>query len=102
MGTVFHSILMRERGWYELEHQISTRAWLQKFKDGERPPLSREVIESPDPSIQALRAALSMCNIYEPAERKSSREVEAFLTAKLEEIDPGRLQAWGVRRREVA
>ena len=92
LGTVFHAILMRERPWYELR----TVTLLKRLLKGERPPLSEEIVNSQGPSTMALRDAIQLCNKYLPVNRATARQVETFLKQRLEEIDPGRLQSWGV------
>jgi hypothetical protein len=52
---------------------------------------------SNDPIDLALRSAMERCLIYNVTERATARQVETFLKAQLELIDPGRLEAWGVK-----
>jgi len=63
-------------------------------KKGERPSIYKDIWNSPDPVIQALKEAMIMCHEQSATERASAREVEVFLKKKLEEFDPGRLNEW--------
>jgi hypothetical protein len=66
------------------------------IKKGKRPILFPDVANSTDPIDQTLLAAMEMCFHQNPAERATARQVETFLKDKLRELDPGRLEAWGI------
>jgi hypothetical protein len=79
---------------------MSEKTVKKRVKKGEQPiPVDiHGVWNSTDPIDQALKAAMEMCFIFNVTERATARQVETFLKRKLEEIDPGRLEAWGVSR----
>lgn len=57
-----------------------------KCRRGERLPLDREIRESQDPSIVAIRSALSHCWIHDPEERATSKRIRDHLRAALKNI----------------
>jgi hypothetical protein len=93
-GNILYTLLTLE----EVFHGVSDKKARKRVKNGERPiPKDiHKVWNSSDPIDMALEAAMNMCLIADITERATARQVEAFLMRKLEEIDPGRLRAWGV------
>jgi hypothetical protein len=83
----------------EVFQGLSEKKVKKRVKKGERPvPVDTHgVWDSSDPIDKALKAAMEMCLIKDIAERATARQVETFLKRKLQEIDPGRLEAWGVK-----
>lgn len=75
-------------------HGVKEKNAKKRVKKGGRPPLYADIVNSTDPIDVALRTAMYMCHEQEVAERASSRKVETYLKEQLEEIDPGRLDAW--------
>jgi serine/threonine protein kinase len=98
-GNILYTLLTLEKPFYD----ISTEDAQELVIDGKRPrPSSKFGNDNPavqmwtsnDPIDLALRSAMDMCLIYNITKRASARQVETFLKAELEQIDPGRLQAW--------
>jgi hypothetical protein len=65
-------------------------------KEGQRPSFYADIWNSTDPVEEALRDVMFMCHEQEPKDRSTARQVEDQLKAKLRELDPGRLEQWGV------
>jgi hypothetical protein len=83
----------------EVFQGVSDKKAQKRVKRGERPiPKDIHGIWNSSDSIdKALKAAMKMCLVTDISERATARQVETFLKRKLEEIDPGRLKAWGVK-----
>ena len=90
LGNTFYMLLQQEWPFTG----IKSKKAHSLVKKGERPSIYKDVWNSPDPIIQALKEAMIMCHEQDPTERSSAREVEVFLKKKLEEFDPGRLKEW--------
>jgi hypothetical protein len=74
----------------------STKHARHAVKHGRRPHLSEGILNSTDASIVAMREAMALCHVEDPNTRASARQVQVFLMARLEMINPARLREWGV------
>ena len=90
LGNIFYILLMDE---WPFKGVQSNRAQ-EKIAAGERSRLYRDIYESTDPIIVALKTAMMMCHEQDPTVRATAREVEAYLKERLEIIDPGCLATW--------
>jgi len=68
----------------------------EKVKRGDRPAIPREIWESTDPSLKALKEAMFLCHEQDPKKRATAREVETFLIDSLLKQNPDALRQWGV------
>lgn len=89
-GNIIHALLTHA----VLLQDMSVDEARTYIKEGKRPPVQQDIMESSDPIVQTLLQALQMCWINDPTQRATARQVEAVLKAKLEEVDPGRLKEW--------
>lgn len=68
----------------------------QSIIEGRRPSFYLDIWNSTDPVIVALKSIMILCHEQEPKDRPSARYVVSFLKSKLRELDPGRLELWGL------
>ena len=73
---------------------VQEKKAIKMVKQGKRPDIYKDIWNSTDPAVLALKNAMFMCHEQDPKVRATSREVETYLTEELEKIDPGRLDAW--------
>ncbi|GKY97761.1 hypothetical protein MPSEU_000734300 [Mayamaea pseudoterrestris] len=90
-GNVLYTLLQKEFPFQDVRSKTARH----QVKSGHRPSVYADVWNSTDPAIKAIKQAMIMCHVQNQTERASMRQVETFLRASLEAIDPGRLKAWG-------
>lgn len=66
------------------------------IQKGQRPHVFPQVWNSANPVDQVLKKAMLMCHKQKPEDRATSRQVETYLQQELQQLDPGRLESWGV------
>lgn len=62
---------------------------------GVPPNISESIRNSKDPVDSVLMAAMRMCYAYKPLDRPTAKQIETYLKQRLQELDPGGLEAWG-------
>lgn len=72
------------------------RAAKKRVIHGERPAIPKEIATSTDLVDQVLRKAMLMCQSNEPSDRATAAQVATLLKEALQQLDPGRLEQWGV------
>ena len=77
--------------FYELESKEAQKLVMK----GVRPTIFENVWNSTDPVDQTLIEAMIMCHVHRPEDRATARQVEAYLKAQMQKLDPGRLEEWG-------
>jgi hypothetical protein len=75
---------------------ISQKEARNLVKKGHRPSFFVDIWNSTDPVNIVLKEAMSKCHEQEPGDRPSAREIETFLKKKMQELDPGQMETWGV------
>ena len=94
LGNIFYILLSNNYPWRAIP---TWKEAAELVKEGKRPPMLKEVLQSEHPVDRALLEAMHMSQEQDPKERASALQVLNVLQDVLEEIDPGRLQAWGVK-----
>ena len=64
---------------------------------GHRPTFYIDIWNSTDPVNVALKHIMIQCHEQNPEDRPSARQVEQYLKDILRQLDPGRLEQWGLR-----
>jgi serine/threonine protein kinase len=90
LGNVFYMLLMQDWPFKGLSVETAQA----KIKAGLRPDFYADVWNSTHPIDEALKTAMLMCHEQDVEKRATARQVESFLTQKLVDIDPGRLESW--------
>lgn len=75
---------------------VSNEEARELVMNGTRPTIYYDLWYSDDPINMVLKEAMIMSHEHDPAKRASARQVEAFLKDKMRELDPGRLELWGL------
>ena len=66
--------------------KIPNSLGIEKLLDGERSPFPKDVLESDDPYIAALRRGIEMAWTHDVSRRPTSQQVSEFLISELERI----------------
>jgi hypothetical protein len=64
---------------------------------GHRPTFYIDVWNSTDPVDKAIKAIMIRCHEQDPLLRPSSRDVALYLSSFLNQVDPGRIEQWGLK-----
>jgi hypothetical protein len=89
--------LTLERAFYDVTEEAAQELVIQGKRPSPNGNTAAQLWTSNDPVDLALKSAMDMCLTYNVTERATARQVETFLKTQLERIDPGRLEAWGVK-----
>jgi hypothetical protein len=90
LGNIFYTLLQNELPFYDVDSEKVYKL----VKRGRRPSIYADIWNSTDPVNMALKEAMLMCHDQDPKERSSARQVEMFLTQKMQELDPEELTEW--------
>ena len=83
LGNIYFKLLTNNRKYDD----ISTREAHKLMLQGDDPPFPREVIESVDPVVVALREATEMCLQRDPEKRPTANQLFEFLNGRLIEFE---------------
>jgi hypothetical protein len=83
------------QGEYPFEDTDADKAQ-QLVVEGHRPSIYYDVWNSTDPVDLALKSIMIRCHEQDPGDRPSAREIEIYFKEMVRELDPGRLEMWGV------
>lgn len=97
LGNIFYILLTDQWPWDEVgSSSESERTTKKQIIHGERPKISDEIAKSSHPVDQVLLQAMTMCQKQDPSERATAAQVATLLQETLQQVDPGRLDQWGV------
>ena len=82
-------LLTRHFPWSKTDKKLTKEI----VKTGGRPQVDIYT-NATEPAEIVLKTAMTRCFEQDPSKRATAREIETYLKAKLEELDPGRLDAW--------
>ena len=88
MGNIFYQLLEEKEPFDEMKQlkHVDTEYIQNLIKEGNRPPLSDEVIDSEDPNILAIIKAMSMCHTHDWRERPSARKIKQVLSKQWKRV----------------
>lgn len=88
LGHIFYRMVCEHEPWNKLENggRPSSQDLIRKVGEGVLPRVPRQVLESKDPEIVAIREAMFMCYIVDVNKRPTSKEIANFLNGKLESL----------------
>jgi serine/threonine protein kinase len=90
MGNIFYMLLQEEWPF----QGVNVEEAQKQVMEGVRPTFYKDIWDSTHPIDVALKEAMMMCHAQKPSERATARQVEQYLIAVLEKVDPGRLAQW--------
>ena len=81
MGNMFFSLLMGEDPFEKEYDKGGSKRVTRMVKNGKRPQLSQDLLESKNPIVKVLREAMTRCHVHDWRERASSKEIAEMLNA---------------------
>lgn len=91
LGNVLYTILVQHHVW----EALTTKEAQKMVKKGHVPPIPEDLLQKArqeDKNLGAILKAMAMCHETDPYKRASARSVAEVLQARLDEVDPGRLE----------
>jgi serine/threonine protein kinase len=98
LGNIFYLLLTDRWPWDAVgsASEDSQRTIKKRIIQGERPAFPDAISKSSHPVDLVLQKAMAMCQKHEPNERATAAEVATLLQLTLAQVDPGRLEQWGL------